>query len=176
MNSVVELKEHLESLSIDSKPKIFRDSEKGKGQFGGILPMFRIEVEFLEDRPKEEPEIVPEMIEYFTMPETQEAGPDEYSDFNIIGHPFLIDFDELSSMEKIEKRQVEEFNDKKEFFKQKVVNIHKMWLNLNPNLSRFFSEIQKIFADGMHSLVNFERWSKHPEMEPYSSILEDWDE
>ena len=178
MSSVVELREQLQSLTYDDKPKILSDSEKGKSQYGGVLPMFKIEVEFIEHNPAASPQIEPEPLEYFNMPpEATEPGPEKFRHFNVLGHPFLIDFSDcVDSMAKIERRQVEEFNDKKGFYVQRVVNIHKMWLKLQPNMRGFYQEIQKIFTQGMNSLLCFERWSRHPEMEPYSSILEDWDD
>jgi hypothetical protein len=34
----------------------------------------------------------------------------------------------------------------------------------------------KCITEGLRSLQSFERWSKHDEMTPYASVLEDWDD
>jgi len=33
-----------------------------------------------------------------------------------------------------------------------------------------------VITDGLTCLQNFERWSRHDEMAPYVSVLEEWDD
>jgi dynein heavy chain len=176
IRSVLELREKFESLAHLEGERILTDLEKGKNLFRGKLPMFKIDIEFCENSPNEPEEIEDVEVKFFDMPEAQEADPALFRDYNMKAHPFLIDFSGLKDNEKIQKRQVEEFDDSKKFRQQKVTNIEKMWLNLNPNMGRFIAEIKKIFPDGINALSSFERWSKHPDTVPYSAILEEWDD
>ena len=34
----------------------------------------------------------------------------------------------------------------------------------------------KCITEGLKSLQSFERWSRHDEMTPYASVLEEWDD
>ena len=40
----------------------------------------------------------------------------------------------------------------------------------------FFHDLIMLISDGLNSLQSFERWSRHDEMTPYVSVLEEWDD
>jgi hypothetical protein len=40
----------------------------------------------------------------------------------------------------------------------------------------FTTEINKCLLDGMECLKVFERWSRHPDLDKYEAVLEDWDD
>lgn len=42
------------------------------------------------------------------------------------------------------------------------------------NLLKF--ELLHAITEGLNALKSFERWSKHDEMTPYVSVLEEWDD
>lgn len=54
--------------------------------------------------------------------------------------------------------------------------ISRLWLSLRPNLDSFFSDIVRCLGEGMNAIQAFERWSRHDEMTPYVSVLEEWDD
>ena len=67
-------------------------------------------------------------------------------------------------------------DEEKKYECQIVPHIVKEWLQLNPNLSRFESEIISCLSEGVESMNNFERWSLHDDMNKYKMVLEEWDD
>ena len=51
-----------------------------------------------------------------------------------------------------------------------------MWLKAEPDGERFSTEINKCLLEGMECLKVFERWSRHPDLDKYEAVLEDWDD
>ena len=104
VNSVSELRDRFYMLSIQEAAKPLTDVEKARANFGGKSPMFEVQVQFIENSPAEKPEIVDTVIPFFEMPENQEASAAEFAGFNIIAHPFLINFN--GDMDRIQTRQI----------------------------------------------------------------------
>ena len=57
-----------------------------------------------------------------------------------------------------------------------VKNISKLWLNIVPNIDSFFADIMQCITEGLNCIKSFERWSRHHDMTPYVSVLEEWDD
>lgn len=57
-----------------------------------------------------------------------------------------------------------------------VPRIQECWLRLQPNCEAFQRQINECFVEGLESLNNFERWSRHEELLPYANALEEWDD
>lgn len=60
--------------------------------------------------------------------------------------------------------------------KRVVNNLHEHWLNIKPSKAEFIALINNCFNEGLESIQVFERWSKHDELTPYASALEEWDD
>mmetsp|Transcript_30959 Transcript_30959/g.47349 ORF Transcript_30959/g.47349 Transcript_30959/m.47349 type:complete len:271 (+) Transcript_30959:3157-3969(+) len=58
---------------------------------------------------------------------------------------------------------------------KKVKDLHKLWLNIQPDQHDLFSLLSENFSLGFDCLKNFEKWSMHADLKPYDSILEPWD-
>lgn len=67
-------------------------------------------------------------------------------------------------------------NETKQYEHKIVPNLYKLWLNLSPSLHEVVFALIQCMTDGMNSLLCFERWSRHDEMTPYVSVLEEWDD
>lgn len=173
-NSVNELKEKLHLLSEQAAGKPLADPEKARQNFGKA-PLFEVHVDFNESAPKEDPLLEMFKIDFFDEPSSSNAGPEAFAKFNVIAHPFLIDFRD-QSMDRIQTRQIEEYNTERPFYQKLVKNIDKMWLSIKPADSSFKAEILKILSDGLSCLQSFERWSKHRDTFKYSAILEEWED
>lgn len=63
----------------------------------------------------------------------------------------------------------------REIKKREVRNLHEHWLVIRPSKAEFISLINNCFNEGLESIQVFERWSKHDELTPYASALEEWD-
>lgn len=57
-----------------------------------------------------------------------------------------------------------------------VRDLCSLWLKADPDGERFSTEINKCLLDGMECLKVFERWSRHPDLDKYEAVLEDWDD
>ena len=57
-----------------------------------------------------------------------------------------------------------------------VIDLHKIWLRLNPGITEFINMLDNCFKQGMECLKVFERWSKHIELQNYANVLETWDD
>ena len=173
INSVNELKERLSTLSVSEGERILTDAEK-RPNFGGKAPMFEVEVVFKENPPNEKESISHQHLKYFNYNEGTDQGPDDFKEYNVIAHPFIIDFTDQT--DPLNWRSYEEYNDGREFVQLRVDNIDKMWLNVSPSIQQFKTELTKILNEGLNHLQAFERWSKHRDTLKYSAILEEWDE
>ena len=54
-------------------------------------------------------------------------------------------------------------------------NIEKLMLLIVPNGESFSSLINDSLLEGMECLTNYERWSRHPDLNKYERVLESWD-
>ena len=57
-----------------------------------------------------------------------------------------------------------------------IKNLCRLWLKAEPDGDRFSREINKCLQQGMECLKVFERWSRHPDLDKYEAVLEDWDD
>ena len=67
-----------------------------------------------------------------------------------------------------------------------IPNLSQLWLKLKPNQEVFYHDIITLISEGnykyvklmkgLNALQSFERWSRHDEMTPYVSVLEEWDD
>ena len=55
-------------------------------------------------------------------------------------------------------------------------DLSKEWLCLMPSKQDFLEGILDLVNLGLSNLQEFERWSKHPDLEDYASALEEWDD
>jgi hypothetical protein len=165
----------LQSLTDIAESKILKTDEKAGGNYPFRDPMFKINIDFNDDASGED-ELESTPLEYFPLPEVSDPKPEDFQDFNILSHPFIVEFDDPEDAENDMKRQAAEFDTTRDFTKRVVANIEKKWLTLTPNIEVFLDQIQRILTEGMNCLHSFERWSKHLEMKQYSSVLEEWDD
>ena len=173
LNSVADLKDRLSTLSKLDGERILTDVEK-RVNFGGKAPMFEVEVIFRQNPPNEREVVTRNPLKYFNYNEGNDQAPEDFKEFNLIAHPFVIDFTNQS--DRLNWRSQEEYNDGREFIQLRVENIDKMWLTISPNIKQFTTEISNILNEGLNNLHSFERWSKHRDIMKYAAILEDWDE
>jgi hypothetical protein len=52
----------------------------------------------------------------------------------------------------------------------------KLWLMLEPSNSKMTGFMVDALLDGKACLRVFERWSRHPDLNKYQAILEQWDD
>lgn len=57
-----------------------------------------------------------------------------------------------------------------------VKGLCKLWLKAEPDGDRFAQSINQCLVEGMECLKVFERWSRHPDLDKYEAILEEWDD
>lgn len=175
LQSANDLKIKLDSLAHMEGKKVIYDIEKAKTTIGGKTPMFEVHVIF-DPNPisGNQEQYAYESLGFFDMPERLDCQPSEFKEFNILAHPFLIDFTEFD--DKIQCRQIQEFTTEREFPRKLVTNICTIWLRIEPNQGSFNKDIITILEEGLTQLQAFERWSNHEEMRKYSRVLEDWDD
>ena len=70
----------------------------------------------------------------------------------------------------------ENYDENKVYLRKVCGGLSRLWLNLRPNLDAFYSDIVRCLGEGMNAIQAFERWSRHDEMTPYVSVLEEWDD
>ena len=172
INSVNDLKQKLRTLAYQEGEKKLTDLEKARTAIGGKVPMFEVEV-FFNPIPVNS-DVEYEKLAFFDMPERLDAVAHDFASFNIVAHPFLIDFSQFD--DKIQCRQVQEFDTERIFDRPVVKNIVSNWLSIEPAENTFESDLSKVLTDGLAQLQAFERWSNHEEMRKYSRVLEDWDD
>lgn len=176
-NSIKDLIKQLSILNSDVEIRILKGDQQFMQQNRAAEPMFYVKLEFT---PEEIPDdgVFEQPIDRFTSPS---HGTSAVSDFNILAHVFFEpSFSDVAEGEEapddieIEKRKTAFEN--RQLYCQHVSNISQFWLSIDPNLESIFSIILKGIAEGMNSLQVFERWSKHEELTPYASVLEEWDD
>eukprot|EP01022_Parablepharisma_sp_SALTPOND_P016111 TRINITY_DN2328_c0_g1_i1.p1 TRINITY_DN2328_c0_g1~~TRINITY_DN2328_c0_g1_i1.p1 ORF type:complete len:2092 (+),score=299.17 TRINITY_DN2328_c0_g1_i1:7740-14015(+) len=64
----------------------------------------------------------------------------------------------------------------KKYVTQEVPEIVSFWLDLKPGRAQLTEIITNCINDGLKTLGNFERWSRHDELTIYADALEEWDE
>jgi dynein heavy chain len=174
LNSVNDLKDKLNYLANqcpDNNFKMLVDTEKARVATGGKVPMFEVKVVFNENNREVMPEFEDKRLPHFQLDETKEDA--SIAKFNVLAHPFLIDF---SDGDRIQARQVQEYDDSREIYQKVVVNIDEMWLTIVPSKEEFKNRIGELIQEGLMNLQAFERWSKHRDTLKYSAILEEWDD
>jgi len=88
------------------------------------------------------------------------------------------EFDLMCHIE-LEPEKVEETSNRnfyKKYTSYDIPTLINYWLELSPTKEEFISYVQKCLSEGMKILETFERWSRHDDLLPYASVLEDWDE
>lgn len=70
----------------------------------------------------------------------------------------------------------ENYDENKVYWRKVCGGLSRLWLTLRPNLDAFYSDIVRCLGEGMNAIQAFERWSRHDEMTPYVSVLEEWDD
>ena len=141
-------------------------------------------------------EIPPEEIQIETMPQylAPPFGTSKKEDFSLIHHLYLRKKKELTEEEKRKKAQkkkkkateedsdseneemLDKIDETKTFDHAIVPTLYKLWLNLSPSLQDFNFTLVQAVTEGLNALKAFERWSRHDEMTPYVSVLEEWDD
>ena len=126
---------------------------------------------------------VPESMKhvvYIDRYEPPPLGNSEKQDFNPLVHLELEDEDE--SIEEIEETygmREEDVQNDSNVFKVETIEIRglcRLWLKAEPDGDRFSMEINKCLLEGMECLKVFKRWSRHPDLDKYEAVLEDWDD
>jgi dynein heavy chain len=98
-----------------------------------------------------------------------------YKDFNLLYHIHLVP--EPPALEEGEPEEDLDIRDEDTVYQRKVVrNLDQIWLKLKPSQDIFFHDLIMLISDGLNCLQSFERWSRHDEMTPYVSVLEEWDD
>lgn len=96
-----------------------------------------------------------------------------FKDFNILYHMHLI---EPAENQEDEDADIDVLDENKIYKRIFVPNLDSLWLKLKPSKEIFFHDIINMISEGLNSLQSFERWSRHDEMTPYVSVLEEWDD
>jgi len=94
-------------------------------------------------------------------------------DFDLEGH---LELEEEKGPEEEEDEEEEEAAVIAPIFKNTVPSIEKYWLRMEPDQEDYVNVLIKTFSSGLENIKNFERWSKHTDLEPYANALEEWDE
>ena len=176
LNSVSELREKLHTLANqnpDNKFRIIADAEKARTNVGGKVPMFKVKLNFNKDNREVQPEFEDKQIPFFVLNESSDANTKDIVKFNVLAHPFLIDFPDG---DRIQARQVQEYDDSRLIIQRLVINIDDLWLTVNPSREDFKNRIGEVIQEGLVNLQAFQRWSKHRDTLKYSAILEEWDD
>lgn len=137
MNSVNELEYEITRLSLVEKDTIVIDPEQAKNTFGREIPMFTVNIDFMQDQPLGPETIMEVEIDKFEMPEDLDNVKD-YEDFNLLGHPYLIEKKGSSEFPRPPDAVIHS-NEQipTQFYQKKVNNLHSIWQNLKPNLKTF---------------------------------------
>lgn len=75
-----------------------------------------------------------------------------------------------------EEEEEEEEEESREFLHPTYKDIAGLWLKTNPVLEEFLNTVKRCSVKALEALKNFERWSKHEDMEEYVNVLEEWDD
>lgn len=49
-------------------------------------------------------------------------------------------------------------------------------LQMTPSAKDYINAVVICFQEGLDSITNFKRWSKHADLAPYADVLEEWDD
>lgn len=61
-------------------------------------------------------------------------------------------------------------------YKSTVPNISDHWLQMSPSAKEYIQSVVVCFQEGLDSITQFKRWSKHADLKPYADALEEWDD
>ena len=138
-------------------------------------PFFEVHGKFVE-------RVIPEDHKYTVYIDRYEPPPLGLStkdDFNPLVH-LEIDSEEedLEQEDEIYGMGEEAHNDSNAFRQEAVFvrDICHLWIKAEPDGERFAMDITKCLQEGMECLKVFERWSRHPDLDKYEAVLEDWDD
>ena len=116
-------------------------------------------------------------VDYYSPPPLGDSSKD---DFNPLVHLEIDDNDSFSvEVEDNYGMKEEEQRNDSNLFRHPatfVNNLCSLWLKAEPDGEIFAMEINKCLLDGMECLKVFMRWSRHPDLDKYELILEDWDD
>lgn len=139
-------------------------------------PFFEVAGVFVE-RPIPDDHKFTVYVDRYEPPPLGDSSPD---DFNPLVHL------EIEEPEEDELDQVPDFGEDEEdvqndsnAFKHPAIfvsDLAGLWLKAEPDGERFASEINKCLVEGMECLKVFERWSRHPDLDKYEAVLEEWDD
>jgi len=119
-------------------------------------------------------------IEYFDRYEPAPLGNSTKDDFNPLVHLEIDDGmdDEEEEVGYTGGPEEDQHNDSNVLKLEGTVirDLPKLWLHAEPDGRRFSRDIRKCLHDGMECLKVFERWSRHPDLDKYEAVLEDWDD
>lgn len=143
-----------------------------KRAYARVPPLFLIQAKFEEDEIPAN-EYKTEKIDKYEPPPFGHSKPE---DFDPVVHLELEEErnDEDDEDQEMNMSEMEEVDERIE--RTIIPNLHKYWLKMRPSKTDYFNSILTCFQEGMDCLKNFERWSRHAELEPYVNILESWDD
>lgn len=75
-----------------------------------------------------------------------------------------------------EEEEEEEEGEGRVFLHPTFKDIAGLWLRTNPVLEEFMDTVKGCSVKALEALKNFERWSRHEDMEEYVNVLEEWDD
>jgi hypothetical protein len=140
----------------------------------GREPLFNVSVTLNDSRPIPDKEIKKVVCPDFILPP---RGTSKESDFDLLCHLEL----EPEKTEEEEREgeggaAVEIGKPVEVKYKSTVPNISDHWLQMTPNSKDYINAVVLCFQEGLDSITNFKRWSKHADLQPYADALEEWDD
>lgn len=188
---------HEFDVLVQTKDSVIYKDKSQKGSSKIREPLFFLNVDF-NFKPIPEDEITLDAIKEFIPPPIGTSKPE---DFLINYHVFVSKNQNQSSSasqgvvqtsssvavagaaaaippagEEAEEDPEENYDENKLYLRKVCTGLSRLWLNLRPNLDAFYSDIVRCLGEGMNAIQAFERWSRHDEMTPYVSVLEEWDD
>ena len=145
---------------------------------GACYPFFEVQGVFNE---RNIPEVNKTII-YVDRYEPPPLGMSEPDEFNPLVHLEIEDPDEFEESINndfgglIKEEDVQNDSNVLRHQATWVIGLPRLWLKAEPDGERFCMEIKKCLFEGMECLKVFERWSRHPELDRYEEVLEDWDD
>lgn len=143
----------------------------------GREPLFNVSVTLNDTKPLPEKEIKRVVCEDFILPP---RGNSKEDDFDLLCHLELEP--EKSAEEAAEEAEAEvaaapDTGKTVEVkYKSIVPHISDHWLQMTPNSKDYINAVVLCFQEGLDSITNFKRWSKHVDLQPYAAALEEWDD
>jgi hypothetical protein len=175
LTSVKSLFDRLNHLN---QTKIQYEFEALKSQFGetkkiyhhGPEPLFYLEGEFHEE-PIHPSDLVEVKIKKFIPPP---MGNSTSEDFDPIVH---IELEDPNAEEEFEVDILEDSDEDSKYLKRFIcLNLHEIWIKLNPSKNSFIDLLEESINQGYSSLRLIERWSRNEELLKYVKVLESWDD